>query len=263
MNYEASLVVDQEDTDLLDERSFMESNRVGVCPDNKLSSVSIVFPAYNEEANIEKTVNDALKVFSKYFENVVVIPVNDGGKDRTGDILDEMSRYDNRIKPVHHKVNKGYGSALRSGFDAAENEYVFFSDSDGQFDLEEISKLLKHVDNYDMILGYREKRADPLHRKLNAWAWGTMVKVLFKIKAKDIDCAFKLFKRNIFDEIKLSSGGAMVNTELLALANKRGFSMVNVPVSHFPRELGEQTGANPLVIFRAFRELFKLYSKIS
>lgn len=229
----------------------------------KLSSVSIIFPAYNEEENIATSINNALSAFTKYFDDVTVIPVNDGGHDSTGEIIDKMAAEDNRVKPVHHEVNKGYGAALRSGFDAAKNDFVFFSDSDGQFDLEEITLLLAHINNYDMVLGYREHRADPLHRKLNAWAWGSLVRLLFKIKVKDIDCAFKLFRRSVFDEITLQAGGAMVNTELLALAKKRGYSMKNVPVSHFSRQLGEQTGANPIVILRAFVELFKLYAKIS
>ena len=229
----------------------------------KLSSVSIIFPAYNEEENIANSINNAIKAFSKYFNEVTVIPVDDGGHDATGEIIDNMAAKDERIKPVHHEVNKGYGAALRSGFSAAENDFIFFSDSDGQFDLEEITLLLEHIDTFDMVLGYRAHRADPLHRKLNAWAWGGLVRLLFRVKVKDIDCAFKLFRRDIFNEINLQAGGAMVNTELLALARKRGFSMTNVPVSHYPRQLGEQTGANPLVIIRAFVELFKLYAKIS
>lgn len=229
----------------------------------KLTSVSIIFPAYNEQENIENSINNAITAFEKYFDKITVIPVNDGGADNTGKIIDEMAAKDERVKPVHHEVNQGYGTALRSGFKAAKHDYIFFSDSDGQFDLEEISKLLLYIDSYDMVLGYREKRADPFHRKANAWAWGSLVRMLFKINVKDIDCAFKLFRRSVFNEIKLESGGAMVNTELLALARKRGFTMKNVPVSHFSRELGEQTGANPLVIVKAFAELFKLYAKIS
>ncbi|MEP0357632.1 MAG: glycosyltransferase family 2 protein [Paraglaciecola sp.] len=229
----------------------------------KLTSVSIIFPAYNEQENIADSINNAITAFEKYFDKITVIPVNDGGADNTGNIIDEMAAKDERVKPVHHEVNQGYGTALRSGFKAATHDYIFFSDSDGQFDLEEISKLLLYIDSYDMVLGYREKRADPFHRKANAWAWGSLVRMLFKINVKDIDCAFKLFRRSVFNEITLESGGAMVNTELLALATKRGFTMKNVPVSHYSRELGEQTGANPLVIIKAFAELFKLYAKIS
>lgn len=229
----------------------------------KLSSVSVIFPAYNEEENISRSIQNAIKAFSKYFHTVTIIPVNDGGEDSTGEIIDTLATFDERIEPVHHEYNQGYGAALRSGFAAARNDYVFFSDSDGQFDLEEITRLLAYVDSYDLILGYRENRADPLHRRLNGWAWSSLVRFLFRVKVKDIDCAFKLFRRDIFDVIKLEAGGAMVNTELLALAKKRGFSMINVAVSHYPREAGEQTGANPLVILKAFYELFKLHAKIS
>ena len=231
--------------------------------EGKLSSVAVVFPAYNEEGNIEKTVNLALDAFSKYFDQVTIIPVNDGGRDRTGEIIDRMAAKDLRVAPVHHPVNRGYGGALRSGFEAADADYVFFSDSDGQFDMEEIVNLLPHILNHDMVVGYRHNRADPFHRKLNAWAWGCMVKLLFGIKAKDIDCAFKLFRRKVFDNVQLSSSGAMINTELLAQARKQGFSLINIPVSHYPREEGTPTGANPAVILKAFAELFKLYRRIS
>lgn len=248
--------------DLVDgEQENMRSGSANSAP--LLSSVSLVFPAYNEEANIERTISRGLEAFSKYFEEVIVIPVNDGGSDRTGEIVDRMADFNSNIRPVHHEVNKGYGSALRSGFDAAETEFVFFSDSDGQFDLEEIAKLLPYVDDYDMILGYRENRADPMHRKLNAWAWGTMVRFLFGFKAKDVDCAFKLFRKDLLDQANLVAEGAMVNTELLAKAKNMGKTMINVPVSHYAREEGEQTGANPFVILRAFLELFKLYRRIS
>ena len=128
----------------------------------KLSSVSIIFPAYNEEENIANSINNAIKAFSKYFHEVTVIPVDDGGHDATGEIIDNMAAKDERIKPVHHEVNKGYGAALRSGFSAAENDFIFFSDSDGQFDLEEITLLLEHIVSFDMVLGYRAHRADPV-----------------------------------------------------------------------------------------------------
>jgi len=228
----------------------------------KLSSVSVVFPAYNEELNIENTILKAIEVFSKYFEEVEVIPVNDGSSDKTGEIIDRLQKEHKEVHPIHHPQNKGYGGAVKSGLFGGKNDYIFFSDSDGQFDLEEVSLLLPLIKDNDIAIGFRAHRADPWHRKLNAFCWGTLVKLLFGIKAKDIDCAFKLFKREVIDSVSLESNGAMVSTELLAQAGLMKFKLAQVGVSHYPRQAGEQTGANPWVILKAFIELFKLYGKL-
>lgn len=228
----------------------------------KLSSVSVVFPAYNEELNIENTVLKAIEVFSKYFEDVEVIPVNDGSSDKTGEIIDRLQKEHKEVNPIHHPQNKGYGGAVKSGLFGGKNDYIFFSDSDGQFDLEEISLLLPLIETHDIAVGYRSQRADPWHRKLNAFCWGTLVKLLFGIKARDIDCAFKLFKREVIESVTLESDGAMVSTELLAQAGILNFTLAEVAVSHYARQAGEQTGANPWVILKAFVELFKLYGKL-
>jgi glycosyltransferase involved in cell wall biosynthesis len=228
----------------------------------RLSSISIVFPAYNEAENIEAAVAAAREAATKYAERHEIIIVNDGSADRTGEIIDAMARDKGDVVPVHHSKNRGYGAALCSGFNRASMDYVFFSDSDLQFDLNELGKLVEWSDQYDIVAGYRAQRADSFHRKLNAWAWNMLVRLLLGVKARDIDCAFKLFKRRIFETIKLDSAGAMVNTEILALARRHNFTMKELPVSHYPRIRGQQTGANLRVIIRAFRELFKMYGRL-
>lgn len=228
----------------------------------KLSSISLVFPAYNEGMNIELAVSKGRDAFKKIAEKVEIIVVNDGSSDNTGEIIDRLARESDEVVPVHHPQNRGYGAAICSGFYRASCDYVFFSDSDMQFDLNEIGKLVEWIDRYDIVAGYRAKRADPLHRKLNAAAWNVLVRSLLGVKARDIDCAFKLFRRKVFDTIHLDSAGAMVNTELLALAGVNGFTIKEVPVSHFPRQQGTQTGANLKVILKAFRELFRMYGRL-
>lgn len=230
--------------------------------DNRLSSMSIVFPAYNEESNIETAVNAAREVLKKYARSYEVVVVNDGSKDRTGEIIDRLAQEDAAIVPLHLPQNCGYGRALCSGLYKARCDYIFFSDSDLQFDLNEINKLIEWIHDYDIVAGYREKRADPLHRKINAWAWNKLVRLLLGVKVKDIDCAFKLFKRKVFDTIKLDSAGALVNTEMFALAAQNKFTVKEVPVSHYLRTQGQQTGANPKVILKAFRELFAMYGRL-
>ncbi|HVM33367.1 MAG TPA: glycosyltransferase family 2 protein, partial [bacterium] len=216
-----------------------------------------------EEANVENMVKAAQAVLPEVAEKWEIIPVNDGSKDKTGEIIDRLAKEDPHVKPVHHEKNRGYGGAVISGLKASTLDLIFFTDGDLQFDLREITLLLERLDEGDLILGYRKNRRDPFHRKLNAFLWGSLVKFLFGFKVRDVDCAFKLIKRKVLDKIEVTAGGAMVSTELLARAHKAGFKFVEVGVTHLPRQAGTQTGANLKVILRAFKELFKLYGRIN
>lgn len=225
-------------------------------------SISVFFPCYNEQENVERTVNDALSVLEQLGADFEVIVVNDGSSDDTARIADEIARRDSRVKVVHHATNLGYGSALQSGFKAATKDLVFYTDGDGQFDIKEMPPLLERMEQHDIVSCYRLDRKDPIVRKINAWCWTRLVCLLFRLKIRDIDCAFKLYKREIFDNIELSSTGALIDTEVLARATRKGYSITQVGVHHYPRTAGEQSGANLAVILRAFKELFKLHKKI-
>ncbi len=224
--------------------------------------ISAFFPAHNEEANIEALTRKTAKVLSEICSDYEVIVVNDGSKDRTREIAEALAKENPKIRVINHETNKGYGAAVKSGLYGARLEWVFFTDGDGQFDVNEIKELAKYTNEADFIAGYRIKRADSFMRKLNAFAWGTMVKLLFRFKVRDVDCAFKLFKKEIIDRAKPEAEGAMISTELLAKANKMGYKIKEVGVHHYPRTAGAQTGAKIKVILRAFKELFKLYRKL-
>jgi len=225
-------------------------------------SISAFFPCYNEQDNIKKTVESALKVLEKPGCDFEIIIVDDGSKDNTAKIADRLAADNERIKVVHHKKNMGYGAALQSGFKAAEKDLVFYTDGDGQFDTSELPPLIPLMQQYDIVSCYRLNRRDNLIRKINAWCWTKLVCFLLDMKIRDIDCAFKLYKRKIFDNIEMSSSGALIDTEILARATGKGYTITQRPVHHYPRTAGAQTGANIKVIFRAFKELFKLHSRI-
>jgi glycosyltransferase involved in cell wall biosynthesis len=230
---------------------------------SKVQSLSFFFPAYNEEANVESVVRKAQRILPEIALQWEIIPVNDGSKDRTGEIVIRLAAEDpDHVHPVHHEVNRGYGGAVISGYENAKYDLVFFTDGDNQFDIRELTLLIEKIDEGDLILGYRKNRQDPPLRKLNAFMWGSLVKLLFGFQVKDVDCAFKLVKRKVLDRVKLSATGAMVSTELLARSHKEGFHFAEVGVTHYPRTAGKQTGANLKVILRAFGELFKLYKKL-
>lgn len=225
-------------------------------------SISVIFPAFNEEANIERSIEMARKAMGVFFEKLEIIVVNDGSTDRTGEILDRMARESGDLRPIHLERNSGYGTALRTGLYAAQSDLVFFSDSDLQFDLAEIRHLLGWIDHYEIVAGFRQHRADPLLRRFNAWGWRTLVRMVLGLNVRDIDCAFKLFRREVFIKVRLESVGAMINTELLTRAQQQGLRIKEVPVSHFPRQAGKQTGANLRVIVKAFRELIDMRSRL-
>ena len=225
-------------------------------------SLSVFFPCYNEEANVERTTAAALRACRRITTDFEVIIVNDGSRDRTGELADALAAEHPEVRAVHNRPNRGYGGALQRGFREARKEWVFYTDGDGQFDFEEIDKLLALLRDYDIVSAYRQDRQDSFIRKLNALCWCTLVNLLFRMRLRDIDCAFKLFPRRLFDQIEMKSEGALIDTEILARAKRLGYSIGQVGVHHYPRVAGEQSGANPRVILRAFEELFKLHRQI-
>lgn len=228
----------------------------------RLPELSIFFPCYNEEANVERVARAALEAAPRFAEKFEIILVNDGSKDRTGEIAERLAAGDSRIRAVHNSPNQGYGGAVARGLRESRNQWIFFTDGDGQFDINEMDKLIDLLDRCDFAVGYRIKRADPLIRKTNAFCWGVLVRALFGLKVRDIDCAFKLLPKSLIDKIELRSQGALISTELLARAKYQGLRIAEVGVNHYPRVAGEQTGANLRVILRAFKELLRLRKHI-
>ncbi len=225
--------------------------------------LSIVLPAYNEEENIESAVAEATAASERLVAEHEIIVVDDGSSDATAAKVKALGEKDPRVKLVAHGRNRGYGEALRSGFLASRLDYVFFTDADLQFDMNELSLLLPYAGTVDVVAGYRVNRQDPLMRRLNAYAWNFLVRMLFYVPARDIDCAFKLFDRRVLGDVDIESVGAMVNTELMVKLGRRGASVVEIGVHHRPRPAGEARGANLKVIATAFREIVRMRNRLA
>jgi glycosyltransferase involved in cell wall biosynthesis len=225
------------------------------------TSVSVVLPAYNEQEVIEPTVRHVAEVMTSLVSDFEIVVTNDGSKDRTGEILAELQQDRSlHLRVVTHARNQGYGAALASGFDAARSNLIFMTDGDKQFDVSELAGFIPAMDpETDLVIGWRRKRADPFMRLVNAWGWKQLVNGLFGYTAKDVDCAFKLFRREVWRSVVVHARGATFSAEFLIKARRLGFEVVELPVSHFPRTAGSATGAKPAVIVRAFRELFSLW----
>jgi len=225
-------------------------------------SISVFFPCCNEAENITSLVEKTLNVVKGFSSDFEIIIVDDGSTDGTGEIADSLAAENKYIKAIHHQRNLGYGSALRSGIEAARKELIFYTDGDGQFDIAEMPQLIPLMKQYDIVSCYRINRCDSFIRKINALCWTKLVSVLFKLKVRDIDCAFKLYKRQIFRDMRLASTGALIDTEILARAVSNRYRITQIGVHHYPRTRGRQSGANVKVILRAFKELFKLRRQI-
>ena len=225
------------------------------------ASLSFVLPAFNEADNIAEAVQRCVDVGRRLGVDFEVIAVDDGSRDDTRRVLSGLTLQPH-VRSIHHPQNRGYGAALRTGLLAATKERVFFTDADLQFDVGEISLLLRHSDDYGIVAGYRYPRRDPLSRRLLGYGWSRLVGTLFDLDVRDVDCAFKVFHRRIFDRFDLRSVGALVNTEILVRSRADGERILQVPVSHFPRPAGVQSGASPRVIAKALRELAQLHGDL-
>lgn len=217
--------------------------------------ISAVMPAYNEEANLAQSVGRMARALQTFTRGSEIIVVDDGSQDGTAALLERLKAEHPNLCVIRHPVNRGYGAALRSGFGAARFPWIFMMDADNQFDPSEVELLLARAADADIVAGYRKHRRDPLLRRLNAWAFFTMVRLLFGRLVRDVNCAFKLIRRDLVERMALHSEGALINTEMLVLARQLQARVVEVPVHHYPRQAGKQTGANIRVVFRAFAEL--------
>src|SRR3989338_7007873 len=226
----------------------------------KVPALSIFFPFWNEEKNIEKVVEAAVLVARKISEKWEMILIDDGSSDNTLEILKRLAIGNSNIRVITHETNRGYGAALRSGFEKSKYDLIVFTDGDGQFDFSQVNKFLKKIEKSDIVIGYRKKRFDNpirhvLMNLLKIWDL-----VFFRFLYRDIDCGFKMFKKDALQKIlPFKSEGAMITTEILAKAKRAKLKISQVEVSHYPRIYGDQSGGNLRVIVRAVKESFALW----
>ena len=224
----------------------------------RVGALTVFFPAYNEEGIIEKTVRDAARVAAALADDYEIVVVDDGSADRTAEIVERVGASDPHVRVVRHERNRGYGAALRTGFASARFPSVFFSDADGQFDLAELALLLPLLGSAPVVVGYRIKRNDPPHRLFIAKTYNLIIRTVFGLRVRDIDCAFKLFRRDALDRVRLESSGAFISSELLIKLSQAGVPIVEVGVHHYPRTTGYSKGANVGVIMRTVRDIARL-----
>jgi glycosyltransferase involved in cell wall biosynthesis len=234
-------------------------------PDFHDITLSIFFPAYYDEGNIAKVVDKAVEVVeSMNLKDYEIIIIEDGSPDRTGEVADELAEKYEKVRVIHHEKNMGYGATLKDGFTSAKMDYVFYSDGDNQFDLEEMKKFIALLPYSDIVVGYRKKKQYSTYRKITSMCYNFLLRAIYKIDYVDVDCAFKVIKRDLFDKITIDSVDAFIDAEILIKARLLGYTSTDVGVKHLPRVDGISTGARPSVIIKTIREVFayrKIYKK--
>ncbi len=226
----------------------------------RLPALSYFFPAHNEEANLRGLVEEALATLPDLADAFEVIIVNDGSRDATPAIADELAATHPGVRAVHHPTNLGYGAALRSGFAAARYDHLAFTDGDRQFKVADLGLLIERLaaGTADAVVGYRIRRADPLVRTVYARLYRLANRIFFGLRVRDVDCACKLFRREALQGVAVESGGAFFSAELLNKLRARGRRIDEVGVPHYPRTAGSPTGARPQVVLRAVRDFWAL-----
>ena len=227
-----------------------------------MPALSLSMPAHNEAENILDVLNEAVTVLESIEPDYEIVVVDDGSKDNTANLVHAFAETHERVRLVRHPANQGYGAAVWTGLSSATGDRRFFTDSDAQFKLDELRLLLAEMPPADFVAGYRRVRRDPPLRKLNGWGWTSLVNLLFGYAARDVDCAFKLMRREVVDSLPVHSRGATFSAELLVRARRAGFVFREVGVTHLPRTKGSPSGAKLRVILRAFKELLLLWQHL-
>lgn len=221
----------------------------------KLPSLSIFFPFWNEEGSIEQVVTKAAEVAKTISHTWEILMIDDGSIDGTLEKANQLMKKDTHFRTISLSPNRGYGAALKAGFENAKYDYIVFTDGDLQFDFSEVTNFVEKIENYDMVIGYRIKRQDNFMRHILMILHRLWVFIFFRLYVKDIDCGFKMFRRKALLAIMpLRSEGAMITTEILAKAKAKNLTIAQVGVVHLPRQYGESSGGNFSVIVRAMLE---------
>lgn len=231
--------------------------------EKKLPELSVFFPFWNEEKNVKHVVENAMPIIKEVATNWEILIIDDGSSDKTYQIGLELSKKYKNVRVISHTPNRGYGAALKEGFENAKYKYVVFTDGDRQFDFAEVKKLIAALPGSDIVIGFRKKTRDSMSRHMLMHMLKIWDYIFFRFYFKDIDCGFKMFKREALLQIMpLRSEGAMITTEILAKATRKKLKIKEVEVNHFPREYGAQSGANIAVVVRAVLESFILWFDI-
>lgn len=226
----------------------------------KLSSVSFFCPAYNDAGNLPDLIPVVVYFLNRNAEKYEITIIDDGAKDGTGKVADEMAAKFPNISVIHHEKNKGYNASLKEGFEKGKYDYVMYTDGDNQYDVRELEPYLYLLEKNDIIAGYAIKKAVSPFRKFQSWVHNTLINILFLSNFKDINCSLKIFKKDVLNSIKIKSSpyGAFIDAELILKSKMLGYKIAQFPVTHYERKSGLASGSKPSLIFSTIKDMVNL-----
>jgi glycosyltransferase involved in cell wall biosynthesis len=229
----------------------------------KSLGLSIFFPVYNDWGTIGSMVALAIATAEQITDDYEIILVNDGSNESTVDVLNFIERQFPQVRVVHHKKNRGYGGALKTGFAQARKEYIFYTDGDAQYDVRELKKLVAAIrDGIDVVNGYKIKRHDPWYRIVIGKIYHAVTRFAFGFAIRDVDCDFRLMRREIFHQIHLEHNSGVICVEMIKKIHDAGFRFAEVPVTHFFRASGKSTFFEFRRVFRVGIDLTRLWWRL-
>lgn len=230
----------------------------------KASSLSVFFPAYNDALSLPALIGKTFEVLNTVAEQFEVIVVNDGSADSTASVLKDLqARFGPRLIVIEHPENRGYGAALRTGFGAVKYELVFYTDADGQYDVGELPLLLEPMSGaVGLVNGFKLKRHDPWHRICIGWTYNKFARALFGITLRDIDCDFRLIRREVLKNLNLRSNTGSICVELVRGIELSGCGIVEIGVHHYPRRHGRSQFFRFRKLLTTLRQLAELYWRL-
>ncbi|HXI88782.1 MAG TPA: glycosyltransferase family 2 protein [Blastocatellia bacterium] len=226
-------------------------------------SITVFFPAYNDAGTIASMVVLADRTLRKLTDDYEMIVVNDGSRDHTAQVLSELESIYPRLRLIHHTANRGYGSALRTGFANASKELIFYTDGDAQYDVRELEKLVPLMTgDVDVVNGYKISRSDPWHRIIIGTVYRWVVRLAFGIKIRDVDCDFRLVRRASYNRVRLASTSGTICVEMIKSFQDAGLRFAEAPVNHYHRAYGKSQFFNFRRLFKTFRDLSALWWRL-
>ncbi len=230
---------------------------------DRSQSVTVFFPAFNDQSSISRLIHEALEILPRITDDYEVVVVNDGSIDRTAAVLDELASKLPRLRVLHHSSNRGYGGALRSGFENGAKDLIFYTDGDGQYDVSEIMKLIPLMtEDVDVVNGYKIKRSDSRRRIVLGAIYKFLARRMFALPIRDVDCDFRLMRREAIQSVSLTSASGVVCTEMVYKLHEAGYRFAETPVNHYPRLHGQSQFFTLRRVARTAFDFFKLWLKL-
>jgi glycosyltransferase involved in cell wall biosynthesis len=220
-----------------------------------ISSLSFVFPMYNEIGNLERTVREATEVGLRVTPDLEIVVVDDASTDGSGALADRLAAENPHLRVVHHPTNRKLGGALKTGFATASRQWVLYIDSDLPIRMEDALEAVPLTDEADLVIGYRINRCEGLKREVMSWCYNRLIRVLFGLKVRDVNFAFKLMRQEVLRQVHLASEGSFIDAELLLEARRAGFKIAEIGLNYYPRTAGTSTLASAAVVRKLEREM--------